>query len=107
MPNYTLTFTEVTDGINDHGNYKIRRGSALVVATHLSITNQAGNPLQDNGVDIVDTPAPKGQPWTYTWYVQGTAKNVKKMVNVFNAFEFVSVTGGPPLRKKSRPPRKK
>jgi hypothetical protein len=96
MPNYTLTLTEVADGIGDHGNYKKRRASAIVIATNLSVTNQAGNPIADNGTDIVHHPASAGQPWTYTWYVQGTSKNVKKLVNVFNAFEYVTVTGGPP-----------
>jgi hypothetical protein len=103
LANYTLTLTEVADGIHDHGHYKNRRASALVVATNLSITNQAGHPLQDNKVDIVDTPASAGQPWTFTWHIQGTPKNVNKMVNVFNAFEFVSASAVPAsIRKKPK-----
>ena len=96
MPNYTLTLTEVADGIADHAHYKKRRASAIVIATNLLVTNQAGNPITDKPPDIVDHPAPAGQPWTYTWLVQGSSKNVKKLVNVFNAFEYVTVTGGPP-----------
>jgi hypothetical protein len=95
LANYTLTLTEAADGIHDHGHYKNRRASALAVAAHLSITNQAGNPLQDDGVDIIDTQASAGQPWTFTWYIQGTPKNVRKLVNVFNAFEFVTASAVP------------
>jgi hypothetical protein len=97
LTNYTLALTETADGRGDHGHYKKRRASAITIATNLGITAQDGSPLTDNGKDIVDRkPVSAGQSWVYNWYVQGDPICVKRLVNIFNAFEYVTVVGGPP-----------